>query len=59
MKKLYFKSVKLLMEFIALCKANDIQFNTPCRPNSGFLLLVEIPDDIKSNVFLSSTGFED
>lgn len=59
MKKLYFKSVKSLREFILLARSNEIKFEIPNKFNSGFLLCVEIPDDIKSDMFLSSTGFND
>jgi hypothetical protein len=57
MKKIYFQKSQLMMQFITLCKSNSIQFNIP--KNTGTLLCVEIPDEIKSWTFLKDNGFEE
>jgi len=46
-----------MMNFILLCKNNKIEFNIP--KNTGTLLCVEIPDEIKSWIFLEDHGFGD
>jgi len=57
MKKIYFQKTSSMMDFILLCKHNKIEFNIP--KNTGTLLCVEIPDDIKSDSFLLINGFEE
>lgn len=57
MKKIYFQKTSNMMDFILLCKHNKIEFNT--LKNTGTLLCVEIPDDLKSWTFLKDNGFEE
>lgn len=57
MKKIYFQKTSNMMNFIALCKHNKIEYNLP--KNTGTLLCVEVPDDIKSEEFLLANGITD
>ena len=57
MKKIFFQKTSSMMDFILLCKHNKIEFNIP--KNTGTLLCVEIPDEIKSWIFLEDHGFGD
>ena len=59
MKKIFFKTTLEFINFVKLCRVNKIKFNTPCRANSGFLYLVELPDNINTDEFLIKTGYND
>ena len=56
MKKMYFKSVKLFNEFVELCKQYRIKFEHYYKRQ---MFVVELPDDLTTDMFLLETGFVD
>ena len=56
MKRLFFETVELFRQFIALCKQYKIKFEQ-CYKRQMYI--VEIADDLTSDMFLLETGFAD
>lgn len=56
MKKFFFATVDLYNEFIELCKKYRIKFEH-CYKRQMFI--VEIPDDLTSDMFLLEVGYAD
>lgn len=54
MKQLFFETVQLFDEFINLCKKYKIKFKHYYKQQ---MFIVEIPDDLTSDMFLLETGF--
>ena len=54
MKQLFFETVELFRQFIELCKQYRIKFE---QHYTRQMFVVEIPDDLTSDMFLFETGF--
>ena len=54
MKQLFFKTAQLFNQFIELCKQYKIKFKPYYKRQ---MFIVEIPDDLTSDMFLLETGF--
>ena len=56
MKQLFFETVQLFEEFIELCKKYKIKFEHYYKHQ---MFVVELPDDLTTDMFLLETGFAD
>lgn len=56
MKQLFFETAQLFNQFIELCKQYRIKFEHYYKQQ---IFIVEIPDDLTSDMFLLETGFAD
>ena len=54
MKQLFFETVQLFNEFINLCKKYKIKFKHYYKRQ---MFVVELPDDLTTDMFLLETGF--